>query len=227
MKKKIVRNFLTNLKFFIFFEFFSENVLKTLLRGRETTRKKYRIVFEKFLKYVIFFDFGCPSPPITHPSIQAGGDAWYPGGGKRWLAALKALTHMVCVTFFLMKLDSYICKGANFPINRKIFSFAKFHENPEILFTMAYKCAKFQPEWRRWKIFQFGKIRKFSSKNWWIGIFAVEDNFPINRKISTFPTFSKIPKFYLSGPLCLPIFRSSGEGGDFSNKIRWIGKSSG
>ena len=76
-KQKVVRNFLTNLKFFIFFEFFSENVFKTLLRGRETTRKKYRIVFEKFLKYVIFFDFGCPSPithhpsPI-HPSIQVG-----------------------------------------------------------------------------------------------------------------------------------------------------------
>ena len=41
------RNFLKNLKLFIFFEIFSENVLKTLLRGRETTRKKYRIVFEK------------------------------------------------------------------------------------------------------------------------------------------------------------------------------------
>merc|ERR1712055_635602 len=70
-KKKIVRNFLTNLKIFIFFEFFSENVLKTLLRGRETNRKKYRIVFEKFLKYLIFFDFGCPSPITTtthHPS---------------------------------------------------------------------------------------------------------------------------------------------------------------
>merc|ERR1711955_26312 len=47
-QKKVVRNFLTNLKIFIFFEFFSENVLKTLLRGKETTRKKYRIVFEKF-----------------------------------------------------------------------------------------------------------------------------------------------------------------------------------
>ena len=47
-EKKVVRNFLTNLKIFIFFEFFSENVLKTLLRGRETTRKKYWIVFEKF-----------------------------------------------------------------------------------------------------------------------------------------------------------------------------------
>ena len=71
VEKKIVRNFLTNLKILFFFEFFSENVLKTLLRGRETTRKKYRIVFEKFLKYVIFFDFGCPSPPITHhPSIH-------------------------------------------------------------------------------------------------------------------------------------------------------------
>ena len=41
LKKKVVRNFLTNLKIFIFFEFFSENVLKSLLRGRETTRKKY------------------------------------------------------------------------------------------------------------------------------------------------------------------------------------------
>ena len=51
-QKKIVRNFLKNLIFLIFFEFFSENVLKTLLRGRETTRKKYQIVFEKFT----FFD---------------------------------------------------------------------------------------------------------------------------------------------------------------------------
>ena len=48
LKKKVVRNFLTNLKIFIFFEFFSENVFKTLLGGKETTRKKYRIVFEKF-----------------------------------------------------------------------------------------------------------------------------------------------------------------------------------
>ena len=39
LKKKILRNFLTNLKIIIFFEFFSENVLKNLLRGRETTRK--------------------------------------------------------------------------------------------------------------------------------------------------------------------------------------------
>ena len=65
-EKKIVRNFLDKIKFLIFFEFFSENVLKIFLRGRETTRKKYRIVFEKFLKYVIFFDFGCPSPITTH-----------------------------------------------------------------------------------------------------------------------------------------------------------------
>ena len=69
-EKKIVRNFLDKINFLFFFEFFAENVLKTLLRGRETTRKKYRILFEKFEKYVIFFDFGCPSP--IHPSIQAG-----------------------------------------------------------------------------------------------------------------------------------------------------------
>ena len=82
-KKKVVRNFLTNLKILFFFEFFSENVFKTLLRGRETTRKKYRIVYEKFLKYVIFFDFGCPSPITTHPSIYSQGDKilkWTPYG---------------------------------------------------------------------------------------------------------------------------------------------------
>ena len=62
-----MRNFLTNLKFFIFFEFFSENVLKSLLRGRETTRKKYQIVFEKFFKYVFFSTFPSrPPSPITH-----------------------------------------------------------------------------------------------------------------------------------------------------------------
>ena len=78
--KKIVRNLKKIIKILFFFELFQENVLKTLLRGRETTRKKYRIVFEKFLKYMIFFDFRCPSihhppPPSTtihHPSKQVG-----------------------------------------------------------------------------------------------------------------------------------------------------------
>ena len=54
LKKKIVRNFLHKIIFF-FFEFFSENVFKTLLRGRETTRKKYRIVCEKFFNFALFF----------------------------------------------------------------------------------------------------------------------------------------------------------------------------
>merc|ERR1711973_505260 len=48
LKKKVVRNFLKNLNFFIFFDFFSENVFKSFLRGKERTRKKYQIVFEKF-----------------------------------------------------------------------------------------------------------------------------------------------------------------------------------
>ena len=47
-EKKVVPNILTNLKILIFFEFSSKNVLKTLLMTRETTRKKYRIVFEKY-----------------------------------------------------------------------------------------------------------------------------------------------------------------------------------
>ena len=67
-EKKVVRNFLQKIKILFFFEFFSENVSKTLLRGRETTRKKYRVDFEKFFKNMIFFDFACPSTTI-HPSI--------------------------------------------------------------------------------------------------------------------------------------------------------------
>ena len=114
LKKKIVGNFLTNLNFFIFFEFFSENVFKTLLRGRETTRKKYRIVFEKFLKYVIFFDFACPSithyhhhHPSIHPSVNTSWrPAWNPGG---WSNRLEYwwLSVFVCFLFFLFFLPCY------------------------------------------------------------------------------------------------------------------------
>ena len=43
-----MRHFLKNLKIVIFFDFFSEDVLKTLLRGPKTIRKKYQVVFEKF-----------------------------------------------------------------------------------------------------------------------------------------------------------------------------------
>ena len=42
--QKVVRNFWT----IFFFKFFSENVFKTFLRGKETSGKKYRIVFEKY-----------------------------------------------------------------------------------------------------------------------------------------------------------------------------------
>ena len=48
LKKTVVRFFLTNLKNIISFEFFLENVFKTLLKGLETTSKKYGIVFEKY-----------------------------------------------------------------------------------------------------------------------------------------------------------------------------------
>ena len=48
LKKKVFRNFLTNLIFLIFLEFLAENILKSLLMGKETTSWKYWIVFEKF-----------------------------------------------------------------------------------------------------------------------------------------------------------------------------------
>ena len=49
---------------FIFFEFFTENVFQPLLRGRETTRKKYRVVFEKCQKYIVFLTW------LTRPSVR-------------------------------------------------------------------------------------------------------------------------------------------------------------
>ena len=48
-------------------------------------------------------------------------------------------------------------------------------------------------------------------------MFAVEENIPINRKFFQFSTFSKIPKFYSSGPVSVPIFRPNREGGNFFN----------
>ena len=48
-------------------------------------------------------------------------------------------------------------------------------------------------------------------------MFAEEENFPINQKIFHFSTFSKIPKFYSSGPISMPIFRQNRESGNFSN----------
>ena len=47
IEKKNLRNFLTKLKFDFFFDFFSKDVLITLLRGPKTMRKIYRVVFEK------------------------------------------------------------------------------------------------------------------------------------------------------------------------------------
>ena len=45
-KKKIVRNFLKNLIFLIFFEFFTKHALIIFLRGREIIIKKYWVFYE-------------------------------------------------------------------------------------------------------------------------------------------------------------------------------------
>ena len=60
------------------------------------------------------------------------------------------------------------------------------------------------------------RIKILVQKNVWdslcIGIFAVEENFPI--------LISKNPKFYSSGSVSVPNFRLNGESGNFSTKIR-------
>ena len=68
--KKNVRNFKKIIKILFFFELFWENVLKTLLRGCETTRKKYWVIFEKFLKYVFFSTSPARPPPPPSPFRQ-------------------------------------------------------------------------------------------------------------------------------------------------------------
>ena len=45
-----MRNFLKNTKILIFVKFFTKTVLKTFLRGGDTVKKNYGIVFEKFSK---------------------------------------------------------------------------------------------------------------------------------------------------------------------------------
>ena len=52
--EKIARNLLRKIEIFNFFDFISEDVLKTFLRGRKTFRKICRAVFEKSLKTWFF-----------------------------------------------------------------------------------------------------------------------------------------------------------------------------
>ena len=66
-KIQIVRNFLEKIKFVFFLKILSKNVFFSLLRGRETTRKKYRVVFEIYLKYHLFFD---RTDPSVRPSVR-------------------------------------------------------------------------------------------------------------------------------------------------------------
>ena len=54
-------------------------------------------------------------------------------------------------------------------------------------------------------------------------MFAVEENIPINRKFFQFSTFSKIPKFYSSGPVSVSTFRPNRGGNFFNLKIFHFG----
>merc|ERR1712115_61017 len=93
--------------------------------------------------------------------------------------------------------------GAEETFFRKIGNFFHFFhkvENSENLFIRAYKCAKFQQ-----------KI--FSEKKWHPSSGILSKNFRFSNlksdlfgKSSTFPTFSKIPKFYPSEPTSVPSF---------------------
>ena len=68
IEKKVVRRFLTYLKFLNFFEFFTKSVLQTLVRGRVTIGKKYQEIFEKSAKNMFFRLTHYPSPVTRQPS---------------------------------------------------------------------------------------------------------------------------------------------------------------
>ena len=68
IEKKVVRRFLTYLKFLNFFEFFTKSVLQTLVRGRVTIGKKYQEIFEKSAKNMFFRLTNYPSPVTRQPS---------------------------------------------------------------------------------------------------------------------------------------------------------------
>lgn len=54
-KNLLVRNFLKNLKIVVLLVLFAKDVLKFLLRGPKTIRKKYEVVVEKFANVKISF----------------------------------------------------------------------------------------------------------------------------------------------------------------------------
>ena len=69
-----VRHFLTKLKIFIFFHFFTKDISKRLLWGPETISVIYWVVFEKWAKKKLV---------LTIPSVrqyESGQKAWEPGG---------------------------------------------------------------------------------------------------------------------------------------------------
>ena len=106
------------------------------------------------------------------------------------------------------------CRGNFFPKNRKFFHFFHKLENSENLVIQAYKCANFQ-------------LKIFSEKKWHPSSGILSKNFQFSNlksdlfgKFSTFPFFTKIPKFYLSEPTSVQSFSEKKE--PFSSSSSFI-----
>ena len=65
-----MRNFLTKLRFFKNFDFFTKDVLKHVWRGRETIEKKYWVFYEIWAKKNRPLPIHHPSPITHHPSVK-------------------------------------------------------------------------------------------------------------------------------------------------------------
>ena len=127
LNKITVKNCFFSPKKYIFFEFFTENVLKTLLRGRETTRKNYRVVFEKFFKYVVFFDFACPSTIHHPPSVNTSWrPAWNPGGWSNRQHGDAFLKYYILCSIIGIRIRIRVGNQFFFTLSHFIFSFFLF-----------------------------------------------------------------------------------------------------
>ena len=70
--------------FFFYFwdEISPRRYLKNSSKGPKTSRKKYPVFFDAFMKNILF---RLPNEPSVLPSILVGASAWYPGPGTLML----------------------------------------------------------------------------------------------------------------------------------------------
>ena len=84
-------------KICIFSQNFVQKCVLTSSKGTRKNQKKISSSFRDISKIPSFFLADRPVRPSVRPSIQAGGDAWYPGGFYRMPGARRRLAAQRCL----------------------------------------------------------------------------------------------------------------------------------